>query len=204
MKFAFTVHVNQRPTLRAALELCERKAKAAVTTNRHLELTNAERESGELESLCAESIQFVDAMTGTRLEINAKHMYASRTALRVFVGTVRKKEKDLTQTLALGGEHKLDEVEEHIKHAEDLLRALDNQSDAFAESAEPVTDTAPDALATAEDEPDAATPYAEADEEPAALDDDAPTNEATLALVKGGKKRAAKKATTRTKRGRGT
>ena len=202
MKFAFTVYANQRPTLRAALELCERKAKAAVTTNRHLELTNAERESSELESLCAESIQFVDAMTGKRLELNAKHMYASRTALRVFVGTVRKKEKDLTQTLALGGEHKLDEVEEHITHAEELLRALSNQSDAFVESAEPVTDDTPEDLTITEADADAATPYAEGTDDSAG--DDAPANEATLALVKGGKKRAAKKAGTRTKRGRGT
>ena len=184
MRYRFSVPDGTRATLRAALALAERKAKAAVSTNKHLELNNGEKEAGEFEALCAETILAVDAiMADGVLEMNAPHMYAARTALPVFVGKVRKKEHDLTQTLALEGESRIDEVQQHIQQAETLLRALNVQSDAFTEPAAAITDddnpNAPDDGA-----PDVVEPYADA-----TADNDAPVNEATLALVKGGKKR---------------
>lgn len=189
MRYQFTVPEGTRATLRAALALGEKKAKAAVTTNKHLELNNGEKEAGEFENLCAETIMAVDAMMAdNRIELNAPHMYAARTALRVFVGTVRKKEHDLTQTLALEGESRIDEVQQHIEQAETLLRALNVQSDAFTESAQVIDDT-DDAAAPA---PDDAGPYT--DTGPDAPDDaadTAPRNDAKLALVKGARKKKA-------------
>ncbi len=133
----YTLQPADRSTLKSAVKHTQKKAKAAVNTNRHLELTQGTNEAQELEGYCEELVLCVDNAVGSEIELTTNQVYAARCALRIYGGALEKKESEVGELLSLGDDVNVDELQHEITKVAGLLRVLSPQVDAFPETPEP-------------------------------------------------------------------
>lgn len=120
----FVVQPADRPALKLALSICKKVAKAAVTTNRHAELTQGESEALELEGYCEENLLRIDEAVGSELEISSGGGMATATALRIYGGRLEKKKSEVLDLLdeADDDSSKVEELDDQITRVARLLR----------------------------------------------------------------------------------
>lgn len=131
----YAVQPAQRSTLKAALKHTAKKAKAATNTNKHLELTQGESEAQELAGYCEEVLHVIDNnAVGATLELTSGQVYAARCALRVFGGTLERKQDEIGELLLQGDDCNVEEIEAKVKEVAALLAILSPQGDLFVEA----------------------------------------------------------------------
>lgn len=134
MARTYPLHPAERPTLKSALKHTKKKARAAVNTNRHLELTQGIAEAQNLEGYCEETLQVVEQATGSTIEFTGLQVVHARSALRIYGGTLDKKQTELGELMDLADSN-IAEIADEIAKVAKLLRVLSPQTDVFTEPA---------------------------------------------------------------------
>jgi hypothetical protein len=147
----YVVQPADRPVVKLALKICQKVAKAAVTTNRHAELTQGESEAQTLEGYCEENLMRIDDAVGADLEISTGGAMATATALRIYGGRLEKKKGELCELLGEADDEdtRIAELDDQIKKVAKLLRVFKND---------------PQAELPLDDEPEGTAPSAAADD----------------------------------------
>jgi hypothetical protein len=160
----YTVQPAERIALKAAIKHTRRKAKAAVGTNSHLELTQGKQEALELEGYCDESLGIIDRAVGDQIEFTNGQVMAVRSCLRIYGGALEKKE-DENGDLLDDKDVEIAELRDRAEKVAKLLRVLSPQADAFepAPVDAPTTPAEPETLTgePVEDVGTAVVPYAD-------------------------------------------
>lgn len=144
----YTIQPAHRATLSAAIRLTKKKAKAATGTNSSLELTQGEAEAQELAGYCEEIEMVIDRATGDKMEFTNGQVNAARSALRVYGGTLKRKEDEIGDLLGSDRSEGVSELADEEKVVAQLLRTLSPQGELPMDEATADAFPANDAAAT--------------------------------------------------------